>query len=89
MSLTEYKPGSAFPGTIGRTVAESTPAWPAPNRADAGLNVIIFVLDDVGYGQMSAFGGLVQHTEPGAARRAGAARNIHYSPSARRPGLAS
>ncbi|MEZ4715297.1 MAG: arylsulfatase [Caldilineaceae bacterium] len=60
MSLTEYKPGSAFPGVIGRTVAESTPAWPAPNRARAGApNVIIFVLDDVGYGQMSAFGGLV------------------------------
>ena len=60
MSLTEYTPGSTFPGVIGRTVAESTPAWPAPNRARAGApNVIIFVLDDVGYGQMSVFGGLV------------------------------
>lgn len=60
MSLTEYKPGSAFPGVIGRTVAESSPAWPEPNRARAGApNVILFVLDDVGYGQMSAFGALV------------------------------
>ena len=60
MSLTEYKPGSAFPGVIGRTVAESEPAWPEPLRAKEGSpNVIFFVLDDVGYGQMSAFGGLV------------------------------
>ncbi|MGB7116069.1 MAG: arylsulfatase [Anaerolineales bacterium] len=60
MSLKEYKPGTTFPGLIGRTIAESSPAWPEPNRAKAGSpNVIFFVLDDVGYGQMSAFGGLV------------------------------
>jgi arylsulfatase len=60
MSLKEYKPGSVFPGEIGRTVAESSSAWPEPLRAKEGApNVIFFVLDDVGYGQMSAFGGLV------------------------------
>jgi len=60
MSLKEYQPGTAFPGVIGRTVAESEPAWPEPLRAKEGSpNVIFFVLDDVGYGQMSAFGGLV------------------------------
>jgi arylsulfatase A-like enzyme len=60
MTLKEYKPGTAFPGMIGRTVADSSPAWPEPNRAKAGApNVIFWVLDDVGYGQMSAFGGLV------------------------------
>ena len=60
MSLVEYEPGSTFPGVIGRTVAESSPAWPKPLRAKEGSpNVIFFVLDDVGYGQMSAFGGLV------------------------------
>jgi arylsulfatase len=60
MSLKEYKPSSAFPGEIGRTVAESSSAWPEPVRAKEGApNVIFFVLDDVGYGQMSAFGGLV------------------------------
>jgi arylsulfatase len=60
MTLKEYKPGTTFPGVIGRTVAESEPAWPEPNRAKEGSpNVIFFVLDDVGYGQMSAFGGLV------------------------------
>ncbi len=57
----EYKPGTAFPGIIGRTVDESTPAWPQPIRAREGApNVLFFVLDDVGYGQLSCFGGLVE-----------------------------
>jgi arylsulfatase A-like enzyme len=60
MSLKEYKPGTTFPGVIGRTVSESEPAWPQPSRAKKGApNVIFVILDDVGYGQMSAFGGLV------------------------------
>jgi arylsulfatase A-like enzyme len=58
--LVEYDPGTAFPGVIGRTVEESSPAWPAPMRAREGApNVLFFVLDDVGYGQLSTFGGLV------------------------------
>ena len=62
--LLEYKPGTAFNGVMGRTVAESTPAWPEPVRAKEGApNVIFFILDDVGYGQMSAFGGLVEHAQ--------------------------
>jgi arylsulfatase A-like enzyme len=56
----EYEQGTEFPGQIGRTVEESTPAWPAPVRAKEGApNVLFFVLDDVGYGQLSCFGGLV------------------------------
>ena len=52
MALNEYEPGSVFPGTIGRTVDESTPAWPKLARAVPGSpNVLIFVLDDTGYGQ--------------------------------------
>jgi arylsulfatase len=30
--LVEYPHGSAFPGVIGRTVQESSPAWPRPTR---------------------------------------------------------
>ena len=60
MALKEYQPGTTFPGVVGRTVAESSPAWPEPNRAKEGSpNVIFIVLDDDGYGQMSIFGGLV------------------------------
>jgi len=50
-----------FKGVIGRTVAESTPWWPEPVRAEVGApNVLYIVLDDVGYGQISAFGGLCE-----------------------------
>ena len=39
---------------------DSSPAWPEPNRARKGApNVLFWIIDDVGYGQMSAFGGLV------------------------------
>ena len=52
MSITEYQPGDHFPGLTGRTVEESEPAWPAPQRAPEGApNVLLVVLDDVGYGQ--------------------------------------
>ena len=58
--LVEYKPGTPFPGVIGRTVDESSPAWPSPSRAKEGSpNVVFIVMDDTGYGQMSTFGGLV------------------------------
>ena len=57
----EYPQGSEFPGVIGRTVEESSPAWPAPIRArDGAPNVLFVVLDDVGYGQLSCFGGMVE-----------------------------
>ena len=41
-------------------MADSSPAWPAPSRARSGApNVLFWIIDDVGYAQMSAFGGLV------------------------------
>jgi arylsulfatase A-like enzyme len=57
MPLNEYKPGTAFPGVIGRTADVSTPAWPEPNRAKAGApNVLYIVLDDTGFGQLGCYG---------------------------------
>ena len=56
-----YLDGTPFTGVIGRTVQESSPAWPDPTHAkDGSPNVLFFVLDDVGYGQLSSFGGLVE-----------------------------
>jgi arylsulfatase A-like enzyme len=50
-----------FKGVIGRTVDESTPWWPEPVRAREGApNVVYIVLDDVGFGQLSPFGGLCE-----------------------------
>jgi arylsulfatase len=57
MALEEYEPGAAFPGVIGRTTDESSPAWPRPLRAKAGSpNVLFIVLDDTGYGQLGCYG---------------------------------
>jgi len=57
MPLREYKPGTTFPGNLGRTIAESTPAWPAPERAKAGApNVLFIILDDTGFGQLGCYG---------------------------------
>ena len=61
MTLKTYKDGTPFTGIIGRTLEESSPAWPEPPRPPEGApNVILFVLDDVGFGQLSSFGGLVE-----------------------------
>ena len=61
MAVVEYEQGARFPGNIGRTVEESSTAWPSPTRAPDGTpNVLFVVLDDVGYGQLSCFGGLVE-----------------------------
>ena len=57
--LVFYPEGTPFPGTIGRTVETSSPAWPQPVQPpDGAPNVLLVVLDDVGFGQLSAFGGL-------------------------------
>ena len=57
MALEEYEPGSAFPGVIGRTTDESSPAWPRPLRAKPGSpNVLFIVLDDTGFGQLGCYG---------------------------------
>jgi arylsulfatase len=57
MALNEYQPGTAFPGVIGRTTDESSPAWPRPLRAVPGSpNVLFIVLDDTGYGQLGCYG---------------------------------
>ena len=37
MAIKEYEPGTAFPGVMGRTVGESSPAWPRPLRAKPGV----------------------------------------------------
>ena len=52
-----YPEGTPFTGTIGRTAAASEPAWPVPPRArDGAPNVLVFLLDDVGFAQLGCFG---------------------------------
>ena len=61
MAIKEYKPGTTFPGTIGLTIDQSSPAWPEPLRAKEGTpNVLFIVLDDTGYGQLGCYGSPIE-----------------------------
>ena len=49
-----------YQGKVGRTLAQSTEWWPEPVRAPTGSpNVVWILLDDVGFGASSAFGGAI------------------------------
>jgi arylsulfatase len=52
--------GPQFRGFIARSSNLSLPSWPEPVRAKPGTpNVVFIVLDDVGFGQLACFGGLI------------------------------
>lgn len=52
------RPEEPFTGSSGATDRNSTAAWPRPVRApDHAPNVIIIVLDDIGFGQLGSYGG--------------------------------
>ena len=54
-------PAAAFRGQIGVSAAASTPDFPQPVQAPQGApNVFLVLLDDVGFGATSTFGGPVQ-----------------------------
>ena len=51
----------SFEGKIGITYKESTPDFPAPIKApEKAPNVLLVLLDDVGFGQASTFGGAIE-----------------------------
>ena len=54
------KPDPVFKGKIGETYRDSTPDYPQPVTAPKGApNVLLVLLDDVGFGMCSTFGGPV------------------------------
>lgn len=56
----QSSPPPAFQGVIGKTYAESKEYWTPLPKAPAGApNVVWILLDDVGFGAASAFGGLI------------------------------
>src|SRR3954469_16711471 len=56
MAIYEYPPEAAFPGVIGRTTDESSPAWRQPVRALRGLASVLFiVLGAVAFGQLGCY----------------------------------
>ncbi|MAT52591.1 MAG: arylsulfatase [Porticoccaceae bacterium] len=62
ISVGDARAGEAtFDGVIAKTGAASTPSWPAPASPPKGApNVLIWLMDDVGYGHLANFGGLVE-----------------------------
>ena len=55
------KPDPAFHGKIAVNREDAIPSWPEQAKAPAGApNVVVILLDDVGYGAGSVFGGPVQ-----------------------------
>jgi arylsulfatase A-like enzyme len=69
-------PIPAFAGTIGETYLDSVEAWPTlPTAPEGAPNVVVILLDDVGYGQVSTFGGPV----PTPALDALAADGLRYT----------
>ncbi|MBO9572052.1 MAG: sulfatase-like hydrolase/transferase [Chitinophagaceae bacterium] len=60
----QYSPLKPFDGVIGKTLEETKQSWPERVKAPAGApNVIWILLDDVGFGASSAFGGLIETPE--------------------------
>ncbi len=56
----EAQDETEFKGKIGKTYNESKEWWPEKKHAPKGApNVVIFLIDDAGYGTSSAFGGLM------------------------------
>jgi arylsulfatase len=54
------KPDPEFKGKIAETYKDSTPSFPLPAKAAKGSpNVLLILLDDVGFGMCSTFGGPV------------------------------
>jgi phosphoglycerol transferase MdoB-like AlkP superfamily enzyme len=59
-SLSISKPDPDFKGKIGETLKDSTPSYPPPLKPPPGApNVLVIMLDDVGFGHTSTYGGPV------------------------------
>jgi len=53
-------PEAPFAGTIGKTFEDSTPDFPQPVKPPAGApNVVVILIDDLGFGQPGTLGGPV------------------------------
>ncbi len=86
MTLNEYRPGTAFPGVIGRTFDRSSPAWPQPLRAREQMpNVLFVILDDTGFGQLGCYGSPIRTPNLDSLAEGGLRYTICTPPRCARP----
>ena len=74
--------GEEFRGKIGRTEAESKPYWPKVAEPPEGApNILIWLMDDVGFGQLGSYGGLTETTHLDRLAQQGVQfNNFHATP---------
>ena len=59
--MSEHHADQPFGGTIGMTIADSTPWWPESVGASSGrCNVLIVLLDDVGFADFGCYGSSIE-----------------------------
>ena len=57
----QHSPVQPFKGDIGATVEKTRQSWPESLKAPGGApNIVWILLDDVGFGAISSFGGLIR-----------------------------
>lgn len=79
-----------FKGRISTFAKDSVPDWPVPTKAPANApNVIIWMLDDVGFGQIGAFGGLASTPNIDRVARRGLVYNNFHATSLCSPSRAA
>src|SRR5438045_1901624 len=60
-TFAQHEPVQSFQGTVGRNLSETKQWWPEQKTAPKGApNVVWILLDDVGFGAISTFGGLIK-----------------------------
>jgi arylsulfatase len=61
-AVAQYSPTPAFEGKIGKTLADTKESLPKtqPVAPEGAPNVVWILIDDIGYGAASAFGGLIE-----------------------------
>ena len=61
MTIDRTAPYDGFEGRVGRTMAGSEPAWPTrPTAPHGAANVIVVLLDDVGFSDIGCYGGEIR-----------------------------
>lgn len=78
----ERSKGSGSPGRVGATVEDSVPWWEGPVSPPPGApNILLIVLDDLGYAQLGCYGGPMSTPNIDALASAGAQfTNFHVTP---------